>query len=240
MTSRPLFIIEAEIDRDLLAHAPIRMFQRLRQRRLLDVGGGPGAERPAGRRDDHALKFLAIARGERLKQRVVLGIGGQDAGPRLGGALHEEIAGANQTLLVGERDGRAAIDRGERGLQPRRTADRRHHPVGGTRGGLDDGAFAGAAFDAGAGKCGPQFAEARGIGDRGKSRAELLCEVGQCCDVGIRRQRLDLVAVARAAQQIHRAVTDRSGGAEHRNGAHVGKGGLVVTQWNCAHSFTKP
>jgi len=35
---------DAEIDGDLLPHAPVRMFQRLRQRRLLDIGDRPGAE----------------------------------------------------------------------------------------------------------------------------------------------------------------------------------------------------
>ena len=102
------------------------------------------------------------------------------------------------------------------------------------------GAFAGAAFGAGAGQRGLQFAEARGIGDRRKSRAEFFGELGQPLDVGIRGQRLDLIAVARAPQQIHGAVADGTGGAQHRHGARVGQRGLVVTQWNCAHIFTKP
>ena len=148
MTSRPLFIIEAESMVIFWPMLQFGCFSACASVACSMSAGGPGAERPARGGDDHAHQFLAIAGGKRLKQCVVFGIGRQDAGPGFRRALHEEIAGANQAFLVGERDRRAAVDRGQRGLQPGRTAHRRHHPVGGTRGGLDDGAFAGAAFDA--------------------------------------------------------------------------------------------
>ena len=215
-------------------------FQRLRQRRLLDVGGGPGPERSAGCGDDDANQFFAIAGAQRLKQRVMLGIRRQDAGPRLRRALHEEIAGADQAFLVRQRDRGAAIDRRERGLQSGRAADGGHHPVRRTRGGLDDGAFAGAAFGAGAGQRILQLPKPVGIGDRRKSRVELHRQLRQRLDVGIGGQRLDLIAVGRGPQQIHRAVADRAGGAEDGHGAHGGRRGLVVTQRNSAHVFTKP
>ncbi len=170
----------------------------------------------------------------------MLGIGRQDAGAGLRRTLHEEIAGADQAFLVGKRYRRTAIDGGKRRLQAGRTADGCHHPVGGTRGRLDDRAFTGAAFGTRTGKCGLQFAKTGGIGDRRKARAELFCQFCKSVDVGVRGQRLDLVAVAGAAQQIHRAVADRAGGAQHRDGAHGCDRGLVVTQWNCAHRFTKP
>ena len=170
----------------------------------------------------------------------MFGIRRQDAGTGFRRALHEEIAGTNQAFLVGERHRRAAVDRSQRGLQPGGTAHRRHHPVGGTRGGLDDGAFAGAAFDAGAGQGVLQFAKPRRVGDRSESRAEFPGELGQRFDIGIRGQRLDRIAVARATQQIHGAVADRTGGAQHRDRARSRRHGLVVTQWNCAHNFTKP
>ena len=240
MTSSPLFIIDAEIDGDLLPHAPVRMFQRLCQRRLFDIGRGPGAERAAGSGDDDADQFLAVSRAQRLKQRIVFAIGGQDAGPRLRRALHEEIAGANQAFLVGERDGRAAIHRRERGLQAGRAADGRHHPVRRPRRRLDHRAFAGAAFGAGAGQRVFQLGQTRGIGDGNKSRAEFLRELRQRLHVGIRGQRLDPVAVARGPQQIHGAVADRAGGAEDGHRTHGGCRGFVVTQGNCAHVFTKP
>ena len=85
-----------------------------------------------------------------------------------------------------------------------------------------------------------QFAEPAGIGDRRKPRAEFLRKFRQPIDVGIGGQRLDTVAIARGPQQIHGAVADRAGGAQHGHGTHGGRRGLVVTQRNCAHRFTKP
>ena len=240
MTSRPLFIIEAELMVIFWPMLQFGCFSACASVACSMSAGGPGAERPARGGDDHAHQFLAVAGGERLKQCVVFGIRRQDAGAGFRRALHEEIAGTNQAFLVGERNRRAAVDRGQCRLQSGRTAHRRHHPVGGTRGGLDDGAFAGAAFDARAGQGVLQFAKPRRVGDRSESRAEFLGEFGQRFDIGIRGQRLDRIAVARAAQQIHGAVADRTGGAQHRHGAHVRYRGLVVTQWNCAHNFTKP
>ena len=151
----------------------------------------------------------------------MFGIRRQDAGAGFRRALHEEIAGTNQAFLVGERNRRAAVDCGQCRLQSGRTAHGRHHPVGGTCRGLDDGAFAGAAFDARAGQGVLQFAKPRRVGDCSESCAEFLGEFGQRFDIGIRGQRLDRIAVARAAQQIHGAVADRTGGAQHRDGARV-------------------
>ena len=53
----------------------------------------------------------------------------------------------------------------------------------GTRRGLDDGAFAGAAFDAGAGQGVLQFAKPRRVGDSSESCAEFLGEFGQRFDI---------------------------------------------------------
>ena len=77
-----------------------------------------------------------------------------------------------------------------------------------------------AAFDARAGQRVLELAEARGIGDRRKARAELAGELRQRLDIAVRGQRLDAVALARAAQQIDRAVADRAGRAQHRHAAH--------------------
>ena len=192
MTSSPLFIIEAESMVIFWPMLQFGCFSACASVACSMSARRPGAERAAGCGDDHAHQFLAIAGGKRLKQRVMFGIRRQDAGACFRRALHEEIAGADQAFLVGQRHRRAAIDGGQCRLQPGRAAHRRHHPVGGTRGGLDDSAFAGAAFGACAGQRGLQFAKARGIGDRRESRAEFLGEFGQRLDIGIRGQRLDL------------------------------------------------
>ena len=74
-----------------------------------------------------------------------------------------------------------------------------------------------------AGKRVLQFAKPRRIGDRGKPRVEFAGQLGQRLHIGVRGQRLDLITVARAAQQIHGAVADRTGGAQHRHGARIGR-----------------
>ena len=113
MTSRPLFIIEAESMVIFWPMLQFGCFSACASVACSMSAGGPGAERPAGGGDDHAHQFLAVAGGERLKQCVVFGIRRQDAGAGFRRALHEEIAGANQAFLVGERDRRAAVDRGQ-------------------------------------------------------------------------------------------------------------------------------
>ena len=90
----------------------------------------PGAERAAGGGDHDAADVLARAGAERLEDRVVLGIDRQHARAVGSSRTHEHSAGADEALLVGERNGRAPLGGGERGLQPDRAADRSHHPVG--------------------------------------------------------------------------------------------------------------
>ena len=170
----------------------------------------------------------------------MLGIRRQDAGAGPGGALHEEVAGTDQAFLVGQRDGGAAIDGRQRRLQPGRARYRGHQPVRRALRGLDDGAVAGAALDAGAGQRRAQFGEPGRIGNRDEAGAEFLGEFHQAFDVGVGGQRLHLIALGRGADQVHRAVTDRAGGAENGDAAHTGRGGLVVSQGNSTHRITKP
>ena len=77
---------------------------------------------------------------------------GSTVAPALAARAHEQAAGADQAFLVGERDGRAALDRGQRRLQSDRAADRRHHPVGRTLRRFDQRGLAGRRFDAAAGQ----------------------------------------------------------------------------------------
>ncbi len=144
MTSRPLFIIDAE---SMVIFCPMLQFGCFRAcasvacsiSALAQVRNGPPDAVMMTR-----TSSSAVAGAQCLEQRVVLGIGRQDAGPGLGGTLHEKITGANQAFLVGQRHAGAAIDRRERGLQPGRAADGGHHPVRRTGRGLDNSAFTGA------------------------------------------------------------------------------------------------
>ncbi len=216
------------------------MLQRLRQRRLLDIPAGPGPERSARCGDDDAHQFLPVTGAKRLKQRVVLGIGGQDAGASGHGTLHEEIARTNQAFLVGERNRRTAIHRGECRLQSGRAADRGHDPIGRTGRRLDDRTLARPAFGAGAGQRVLQIAEQAWVGDGGKARVELLRKLRQIPDIAVGGQRLDPISIGSGSQQIHRAVADRPGGSQDGHGPDGGCRGFVVTQGNGAHRLTKP
>ncbi len=172
------------------------MFEGLRQRRLLDIGAGPGTERAAGRGDDDPNQLFAISGTQGLKQRVVFGISRQDAGSGLRRTLHEEVAGTYQTFLVGQGHRRAAIDGGQRGLQTCRAADCGHHPIGRPGGGFDHGTFAGTALRAGARERVLQFGQSRGVGDSDIAGPEFPGEFGKALHIGMRRQRLDAVAIA--------------------------------------------
>ena len=70
----------------------------------------------------------------------------------------EHRAGRDDAFLVGERDGRAARDGGERGLDRGGAHDRDHHDVGRARRRVDDRRAAGGDFDAGAGEAVLQLA----------------------------------------------------------------------------------
>jgi hypothetical protein len=227
-----LFIIEAE---SIVIFCPMLQFGCFRACSSVACSMSAGAQVRNGPPD--AVMMTRVS----LEQRVVLGIRRQDAGAGLLGPLHEDVPGADQALLVGERDGGAAIDRGKRRLQSGRTADRRHHPIRRPSGRLDDGALPGPAFDPGSSQRVLELGKLRRIGNRSEPRAELLGELGQPLDVAVRGQRLDPVTVARATQQIHRAVANRAGGTEDGHGpCGRCRHGLVVTQRNCAHLITKP
>ncbi len=150
----------------------------------------------------------------------MFGVGRQDAGPGLRRALHEEVARADEAFLVRKRNRCAAIHRRERRFQSGRAADGSHDPVRRPRRGFNDRAFASAAFGACAGESIFQLGEATRIGDSRKPRAEFPGQFRQPLHIGMRGQRLDLVAVARGPEQIHRAVADRTGGTEDGHSAH--------------------
>ena len=74
------------IDGDLRTHRPVRMLERLLERRRAHLLARPGAERPARGGEDDAAHVLARARAQRLEDRVVLGIDRQHARARRRGA----------------------------------------------------------------------------------------------------------------------------------------------------------
>ena len=91
----------------------------------------------------------------------MLGIDRQQLGAARLGRLDHQMAGRDQGLLVGERDGAAAADRRHGRAKPGAADDRRHRPVGAGAGGLEDGLLAGRGFGAASRQRRAQSARAR-------------------------------------------------------------------------------
>ena len=121
---------------------------------------------------------------------------GKNGGAGARGTAHEQAACANQTFLVGERDGRAAFDGRQCRLQSDRAADRRHHPVGRALRRLDQRVFACRRFDAETGERVFEFAIGGRIGDHGMARADLARDFAKRCRVTPRADGLDAIAFA--------------------------------------------
>ena len=164
------------IDRHLRPHHPVGVGER-----LLAGGGGnalgaPFPERSAGSGDGHHLDRARIARADRLKQGVVLGVHRQNDRPRAPRRLHHHVAGADQRLLVGERDRAPGGDRGEGRPQSRRSDDRRNHEIGLAQRGFLDRLRTGGDFDPGSppgrpsGRDSPRDRRRRRIRRRARSR----------------------------------------------------------------------
>ncbi len=101
------------IDRDLRAHRPHGVLERLLHRCPSELVAGPPAERTAGTREHHALQVLATLVAERHRQRGVLGVHREQA---FRFPLHEvgdELAADHQRLLVRERQRLARLERRE-------------------------------------------------------------------------------------------------------------------------------
>ncbi len=109
----------------------------------------------------------------------MLGIDRQHGGPGRRGAPHEQRAGTDQTLLIGERHMGAALGRGQCRPQAGGAGDRGHHPISRTLRRFDDSLGAGAGFDAGTGQLGLEVVVQIRISDGGKARAEIARQFGQ-------------------------------------------------------------
>ena len=69
---KPLVHHGSRIDRDLVAHIPVGMGERLLRRNVSHVGQRPVAEGPPRRRQNQSIDGIALARLENLKDGVVL------------------------------------------------------------------------------------------------------------------------------------------------------------------------
>ena len=130
ITSRPLFISVARVDRDLAAHRPRRVVERLLDRDVLELVELAAAERAAGGGDDQLLDDAGRLAGEQVVDRGVLGVDRDQ--PRAGGLGQRghELAADDQRLLVGQRDVDALGQRDDRRAEAGGADDRVEHEVG--------------------------------------------------------------------------------------------------------------
>ena len=124
----PLVHQRRRIDRDLRAHRPVGMRDRLRRRGRGDLLGRAGAERAAARGQDDLCRRRPrgrrqdIGRSHYARCRPAAGRAARLAPP------DHQLAGRDQRLLVGERDRLARVDRRHRRPQPGAADDRGHRP----------------------------------------------------------------------------------------------------------------
>ena len=142
----------SRIDGNLGPHVPVRVGDGLGRSRRSHSLARPVEERAAGRRQDDARHPLGLREIEHLKDRVMLGI---DRQQRRAAAPHfrlDEIPGADQALLVRERNDRP-LPHGTQGrLQAGGADDPGHHPVGRPVGRLRHRLRPGCRLDTGSGK----------------------------------------------------------------------------------------
>jgi hypothetical protein len=194
---------------DLLSHAPGGVAQSLDYRRLGYPLGRPFAERPAGAGEDQPAQS-AVPPGDALKHPAVLGVHRHHFPTAGAGRLHHQVAGHDQTFLVGQGDPLAQPERRERGVEPGRAHHGVHHDadVGMGRRLHQDVGAAGPALVL------PGEREA-GVGGppRGHLRGELLA-------VSSAGEGHHPEVVALAPEHLERAPSDGAGGAEHRDADH--------------------
>ena len=118
------------VDGDALAHHPGGVLQRLRRRDVLELAERCRAEGAARGGQPYLLHLAWPSAAQALVDRVVLGVDGQQGDVALARGGEDELAGGDQTFLIGEADSRAGADGGIGGFEAGDTDDRRDDEVG--------------------------------------------------------------------------------------------------------------
>ena len=198
------------IHRDLLAHFPRGVLQRLDHRRTGESLRRPGPERPARRREDEAGELTGPAAGDALQHGAVLGIDGHDLPAPHACGLGDELSRHHERFLVGERHALAGAQRGERRLEARRADDR-----------VDDDPHVRVRrrFDQAAGSTLVSRFPVPGIHEPHVRRPPFRGLILEQLRVRVRGQRHHAEPLALAPQHLQGGRADRSGGAEDGDAA---------------------
>ncbi len=126
----PLVHQRGRVDRDLSAHRPRRVGQRLLDGYVLQLSACTSAEGTAAGGDGQSLDRPGGLSGEKLVKGGVLGVDGHD--PRAGGLGQrgDELPAHHQGLLVGECQVDALAERGHGRSEPGRAHERVQHEIG--------------------------------------------------------------------------------------------------------------
>ena len=114
------------VGRDLRAHRPVWVLERLFPGDRAQFFCGLAEERAARSGQDDLIERIALARLHALEDSRVLGVYRQDVHALFACRLHDQSARADQRLLVGKRNVLAGINSGQRGQQSNH-ADHRGH-----------------------------------------------------------------------------------------------------------------
>ena len=93
--------------------------------------GGPGAERAAGRGEDDLIDFGVLAGMHGLEDGRVFAVNRDQSGTMTIGERGDEAAGDDESFLIGQADGHAALDGTERGGQAGGADDGGEEKIGG-------------------------------------------------------------------------------------------------------------
>ena len=210
------------VDRDLAAHVPRRVGERLLDGDLRQLGSRAPAERAARGGQDELLDGARPFAREQLVQGGVLGVDRQDLRAGGLGERHHELAADDERLLVGEREVDALAERRDRRAEAGRADERVEDEVGAR---LDDEPHEPLRADEDL-AVGPRLRRARarvGVGERDPIDAEGL-RLGDQRVRGALRAEADELELGIALDDVERLRADRPGRAEDEETAGHARG----------------
>ena len=232
------------VDRDLLAHAPRGMTQRLFDGSALESLATPIAEGSSRRREHDAPHVLAASPRDALQNRAVLAVDWNDLAPALLDRSADKMAGHHERLFVRERNPLAAFERRERRVETNSADYRVQHDINvGPSRGFDETltAAGGPMSDVTHPQVGTRPISAIVLDKTDERRPEYGGLLLQKIGVGERRQRGDTKAIAVTRQNPQRSRSDAAGRAQNGHtlpAAHRGAGTSNQPKNRCAVGST--
>ena len=126
----PLVHERRRVDRDLRAHAPGRMRERVGRLDVGEVGAAAAAEGPARGRENEGVDGLRGVAVEKLERGGVLGVHGEQPPSSPLPGRHGQVAARDQALLVRKREVDAPLQRPEGRREAGEAHDRVEDDVG--------------------------------------------------------------------------------------------------------------